>query len=209
MKGLLLKDWYMIKSYCRSYLFIAAAFIVISLISRENMFLTFYPALLCGMIPVTMLGYDERSHWLQYSCTMPCTKKQIVTAKYLIGMFLELAVLIIIAVTQSTAMIISGSFDIAYIAVLLLMILFVSSLASSIVLPFSFKLGVEKGRLAYYVMIGVVCSFGVLASNLFNGQFDIELKPGLFFILLAAAGIGLNVLSWYLSVIFFEKREIQ
>ena len=31
MKGLLLKDWYMMKKYCRAYLLIAVVFIAVSL----------------------------------------------------------------------------------------------------------------------------------------------------------------------------------
>lgn len=209
MKGLLLKDWYMIKSYCKSYILIAAVFIAMSLVSSENLFFVFYPCLLCGMIPVTMLGYDERSRWLQYSGTMPYSKTQIVSAKYLIGLFLEIAMLVIVAAAHGIKMYFDGSFNPADFTVLLLLILFVSSMASSIVLPFAFKYGVEKGRLAYYVMIGIVCALGVIFTSLFKGQMNVEIKPGLFLVLLAAAGIGLNVLSWYLSVIFFEKREIQ
>lgn len=63
MKGLLLKDWYMMKKYCRAYLLIAVVFIAVSLFSNDNMFFVFYPCLLCGMIPVNLLAYDERSRW--------------------------------------------------------------------------------------------------------------------------------------------------
>ena len=66
MKGLLLKDWYMMKQYCRTYPVIAVAFMALSLVDSDNLFFVFYPCLLCGMIPVTLLGYDERSGWVQY-----------------------------------------------------------------------------------------------------------------------------------------------
>ena len=36
MKGLLLKDWYMMKKYCRAYLFIAVVFIAVSLFSNDK-----------------------------------------------------------------------------------------------------------------------------------------------------------------------------
>ena len=36
MKGLLLKDWYMIQKYCRSYILITAVFIGISLTSLDK-----------------------------------------------------------------------------------------------------------------------------------------------------------------------------
>ena len=107
MKGLLLKDWYMMKMYCKSYHFIAVVFVALSLVSNGNMFFVFYPCLLCGMIPVNLLGYDERSRWMQYSGTMPYTKAQIVSGKYLIGLLAQLTILLVMGVAQAVKMMIA------------------------------------------------------------------------------------------------------
>lgn len=209
MKGLLLKDWYMMKQYCRNYLFIAIGFIALSLIGNDNLFFVFYPFLLCGMIPVNLLGYDERSRWLQYSGTMPYTKTQVVSGKYLIGLLAQLAVLIIMGVVQAAKMMMVGDFILENFAMLLLLMLIVSTLTSAIPLPFIFKLGVEKGRMAYYVMIGFVCGVSVLASNFYQDQLGIEIRPNLLLAVLVVAGIGIYIFSWYMSIVFYKKREIQ
>ena len=209
MKGLLLKDWYMMKMYCKSYHFIAVVFVALSLVSNGNMFFVFYPCLLCGMIPVNLLGYDERSRWMQYSGTMPYTKVQIVSGKYLIGLLAQLTILLVMGVAQAVKMMIADDFVLGEFAVLMLLMLIVSTLTSSIPLPFVFKLGVEKGRTAYYVMIGFICGASVLASSLFRGQLGIEIKPNLVLAILAVVGIGIYIFSWYMSIIFYKKREIQ
>ena len=209
MKGLLLKDWYMVKTYCRTYLLIAVAFIALSFLSDNNMFFVFYPCLLCGMIPVNLLAYDERSRWTQYSGTLPYTKTQIVSGKYLIGLFAQLAILIATGVGQVVKMSVAGDFVFGNFAVLMLLLLIVSTLSSSICLPFVFKLGVEKGRTAYYIMIGFVCGASVLASSILRGQLVSEIQPNFILALVAVVGIGIYILSWYLSIVFFEKREIQ
>ena len=209
MKGLLLKDWYMVKTYCRTYLLIAVAFIALSFLSDNNMFFVFYPCLLCGMIPVNLLAYDERSRWTQYSGTLPYTKIQIVSGKYLIGLFAQLAILIATGVGQVVKMSVGGDFVFGNFAVLMLLLLIVSTLSSSICLPFVFKLGVEKGRTAYYIMIGFVCGASVLASSILRGQLVSEIQPNLILAVIAIVGIGVYILSWYLSVLFFKKREIQ
>ncbi|MBQ3080422.1 MAG: ABC-2 transporter permease [Clostridia bacterium] len=208
MKGLLLKDLYMMKKYCRSYIFIAAVFIAIALFSNGNMFFVFYPCLLCGMIPVNLLGYDERSRWMQYSGTLPYTKTQIVSAKYLIGLFTQSAMLIVTGVSQGIKMIACGNFVFGEFAVLMLLLLVVATLTSSISLPFIFKLGVEKGRTVYFVMIGFVFAASALASGYFKGQFAAEINPNLLLAILAALGIGMYVFSWYMSIVFYKKREI-
>ena len=209
MKGLLLKDWYMMKKYCRSYIIIAAVFIAVSFFSNDNMFFIFYPCLLCGMIPVNLLGYDERSRWMQYSGTLPYTRTQIVSGKYLIGLLAQLTILVVTGVAQAVKMTVAGNFVFVDFAVLMLLMLIVSTLTSSICLPFVFKLGVEKGRTAYYIMIGFVCGASVLASGILRGQLMSEIQPNLILALVAVVGIGVYLLSWYLSIVFFRKREIQ
>jgi len=208
MRGLLLKDWYMMKKYCRAYLFIAAAFIALSFVSSGNMFFVFYPCLLCGMIPVNLLGYDERSRWMQYSGTMPYTKAQIVSGKYLVGLLSQLILLVVVGAVQAAKMVVTGEFVPGEFTVLMLLMLTVSTLTSSISLPFIFKLGVEKGRTAYYVMIGFVCCASYMASGLFTGQLGLEVKPNLALAVLVVVGIGIYIFSWYMSIVFYKKREI-
>ena len=104
MKGLLLKDWYMMRKYCRIYLVICLGFLFLSLMDSENMFFVFYPCLLTGIVPVNLLAYDERSRWLQYSGTLPYTRAQIVSGKYLIGLLIQAAVLSATGIVQSIRM---------------------------------------------------------------------------------------------------------
>ena len=209
MKGLLLKDWYMMRKYCRSYLLIAAVFIAVSLYSNYNLFFIFYPCLLCGMIPVNLLGYDERSRWMQYSGTLPYTKTQIVSAKYLIGLLAQVTILIVTGISQGVKMTVAGNFVFGEFVVLMLLMLIVATLTSSISLPFIFKLGVEKGRTAYFIMIGFVCGASILASSFFRGQLVAEIEPNAILAALAVAGIGVYALSWYLSVVFFKGRDLE
>ena len=208
MKGLLLKDWYMAKKYCKSYLLITIVFVAVSFVSDGNMFFVFYPCLLCGMIPVNLLGYDERSRWMQYSGTLPYTKTQIVSGKYIIGLLAQLTILIVTGITQATKMIVAGNFVVGDFVVLMLLMLIVSTFTSSISLPFMFKLGVEKGRTAYYIMIGFVCGASVLASSIFRGQLMSEIQHNMVLTVLAIVGIGVYIFSWYVSVVFFKRREI-
>jgi len=208
MKGLLLKDWYMMKKYCRYYLFCTIGFIILSILSEGNLFFVFYPCMLCGMIPVNLIGYDERSRWMQYCETMPYTKAQIVSGKFIIGLLAQLATMLVIGAAQAVKMMIVGNFLPGEFAVLMLLLLIVSTLSSSICLPFIFKLGVEKGRAAYYIMIGFVCGASALASGLFKGQLGTEIKPNLILSILAVIGIGIYIFSWHLSIVFYKKREI-
>ena len=208
MKGLLLKDWYMMKKYCRYYLFVSIGFIILSTISSGNMFFVFYPCLLAGMIPVNLLGYDERSRWTEYVGTLPYTKTQIVSAKYLIGLFTQIAMLTVICIAQGVKMGIDGTFVLKEFLVLMMLLLVMASVASSLTLPFIFKYGVEKGRGAYYVMIGVVCAGSIIATTIFKEGLQNEIQLNAVLAIACIVGVAIYVVSWCLSIMFYKKREL-
>ncbi len=90
MKGLLVKDLYMSKTYCRVYLLIAAAFLALyafsSVNGHENLFFLLYPTVLAGMVPINLIAYESQCKWEQFAGTLPYTRAQLVSAKYLIGL---------------------------------------------------------------------------------------------------------------------------
>lgn len=208
MKGLLLKDFYVAVKHCRAYVLMTLLFLAISFTDSENMFFVFYPCMLCGMIPVTLLSYDERSHWLQYCGTLPYTKAQIVSAKFLIGLMTQLAVLVLTGVVQALRMIRDGGFSLAEFAPMMVLVLLMSVLATSISMPFMFRFGVEKGRVAYYVMVGAVCAGGALGSVLLQEAAHTSVSMQVLLPVLCLVSVGLYALSWYLSIVFYQKREV-
>ena len=207
MKGLLLKDLYMIKAYCKSYVLMTVVFMAASFFGG-NTFFIYYPCLLCGMIPVNLLAYDEQSRFMQYSVSLPVSRAQFVSEKYLVGLVSQIAVLFATGLVQGIRMRVNGIFALDEFAVIMLSLTLVSMLASAIPMPLVFRNGVEKGRLAYYVMIGIVCGSGVLFSKIFSNHLLNDLPAGIIFTALMILGIVAYVLSWYLSIVFYKKREL-
>ena len=62
MRGLFLKDFYQYKQYCRLFfLMVIPLFLVLSFSANGgNTFLLFYPAMLAGMMPMTIMAYEEK-----------------------------------------------------------------------------------------------------------------------------------------------------
>ena len=141
---------------------------------------------------------------MQYSGTLPYTRTQIVSGKYLIGLSAQTAMLLLTGIAQGIRMAIDGSIHGYNILAVMLLLLIASTVTSSITLPFIFRLGVERGRAAYYVMVGLICGISVLMS----GLLEAEIQPNLVLVLLAVVGVGIYALSWYLSVVFYRKREL-
>ena len=210
MKGLLLKDFYMMIKYCRTYLLIGIVFIAVSFagMDSQNMFFVFYPCLLCGMIPVNLLAYDERSRWLEYSGTLPYTKAQIVSGKYLIGIIVQGAMLQAVGLSQAVRMHLAGTFRLEEFALFMATIFAMATITSSITLPFMFRWGVEKGRIAYYCMIGFVCAAGYLGSVFFTGSTRLAVSQGALMAILTLTGIAVYAASWLAAIALYQKREV-
>lgn len=207
MKGLLLKDFYMAKKYCKIYIILTLVFCAASFLSSTNSFFVFYPCILSGMLPVTLLGYDERSKWDVYAGTLPYTKAQLVSCKYLLGLIVQLSIFLLISIAQVVNLSYHGLFTWQRFSVLLSMLLILSFVSSSIALPPMFRWGVEKGRIAYYVMIGVICGGSVAAASFFRFSLEVEVSWNIPLLVLCAVAIVLYALSWYLSIVFYQKRE--
>lgn len=209
MRGLLLKDFYMMGKYCRTYLLLLVFFMAVSIVGSRSLFFIIYPCTLAGMIPVTLLSYDEQSRWSEYCGTLPCSKAQIVSAKYLIGLLAQLAVLILLGVCQAVRMCMGGVWEAGGYLTLMAVLMFAACAASSACLPFMFRFGVEKGRIAYYLIVGAASAGSLIAGDFF-GQ-DVQtaapvLSAGTV-IALFAAEAALYAVSWYLSIVFYQKRE--
>ena len=210
MKGLLLKDFYMAAKYCRTYILIGVVFIAVSFAgsNSENMFFVFYPCLLCGMVPVNLLAYDERSRWLEYSGTLPYTKAQIVSGKYLIGIIVQEAMLLAVGLSQAVRMHLAGTFRLEEFALFMATIVAMATITASITLPFMFRWGVEKGRIAYYCMIGFVCAAGYLGSVFFTGSTRLAVSQGALMAILTLTGIAVYAASWLAAIALYRKREV-
>ena len=207
MKGLLLKDFYLSWRYCRAFLVIVAVFLAVSFTGDDNIFFLIYPIMIASVIPMTLLSYDEHDKWTAYSGTLPYTRVQLVSAKYLVGLcFGSVAFLISMAAT-TVRMMLGGGFVLEQFAVVGTALLVLGCLGPALILPYVFKYGAEKGRVAFYITVGV---FSGVAAVLAGMGFQIQgLSSGLW-PLAAVAGVSilLYALSWWLSIRFYQKREL-
>lgn len=207
MKGLLLKDWYMAKKYCRAHLFIAVIFLAVSFVQDDNLFFLTYPSIFIATIPTVLLSYDERCKWDEYCGTLPCSKKQIVSEKFIFGLALTIPLVIISGIIRGVKTGIAGSFAMSEVMILCSVVTLAAALVTAVTMPFMIKLGVEKGRIAYYVMIGLATALAVIMPDIISADMSREMD-GTFVPMAFAAAVLLYAVSWYLSVKFYEKREI-
>lgn len=205
MKGLLLKDFYMMRKYCRSFLLVCAVFLAASFFNGDNTFFLLYISVFTSMLPVTLLSYDERFKWDQYADTFPVSRAQTVTEKYLIALICGgtgavLCSLAVAAVSAKTG--ITAAEFISEVSIFWT----ISLSAPALLLPVIYKFGVERGRIVYYIVIGAGCALSTILSNSINSDTGLVLRGSSLIIVLAA--IVLFVFSWRLSVRIYSKRQL-
>ena len=207
MKGLMLKDLYMSAKYCRAFLIIVFVFLAVSFFGDENVFFIIYPTMIASIIPVTLISYDERDKWNQYSGTLPYSKAQIVSSKYITGLLFGGSVFILSVLAAAVRMTLKNRFSWDALLMTAVFLLALGVIGPTLLLPFVFKFGAEKGRIAFYVMVGLLCSVGaVLAGIGFNvGLPSDSISLSVIIIL---ASVLLYALSWRLSILFYQKREL-
>ena len=175
-------------------------FLAIGCASTDDFYLVFLPLLFCGMIPVVLLRIDETSKWLKYSATMPYTKGQIVSEKYLIGLGAQAVMLFITGIAQAIQNHINN------ILILMILLLAMSLFASSLVFPFMFGFGDEKASWIYIICI--ICSRKIISPNWLSDEFLTGIKVNGFLPIICFVGVGSLVISWYLSIGLYKKREL-
>lgn len=200
MKGLLLKDWYVLKSSWGYYLLLLAVFIACGI---KDSFFVFYQYIFVGIIIMSLIAYEEKEKWEQYAATLPYTKAQVVSEKYILCLCLGAVTLLLNLIVQTSFMLFSHTYDTDKLLLMLFDFLPIALLPAAILLPFIFKFGMHKGRFVFYFVIGVFC---VVSS-----AFLTEKSPVLFQnsrILTIVVTCVLYAVSWFLSIAFYKNREL-
>lgn len=113
MKGLIRKDFYLLWSYCRLMPLFLLAFIIFSAFSSDGQspFFIYYPCILSSVMPVNLLAYDDAEHWLTYCDTLPVTRRQYVSGKYIMSLICAGTIFLLSAVAAVVRLCRSGAFN--------------------------------------------------------------------------------------------------
>lgn len=196
MKGLLLKDFYVIRS---GLLILLLTFAFIG----TGMAFVISPWVLVVIFTVTLsfqsavtIQTDKSSQWNKFSVTLPVPRKQIVSSKYAMYFLLSLAGLVIGAAISTVCALVQNNFDAEALLMYSSLAAIVSMLPGSISIPCSFWLDEEKSMvgtiLSYMVTSGIIVITVLILNQYINLQDHISLAIGV----LAAVSIILYGISW-------------
>lgn len=211
MKGLLLKDWYQVRTNMKTMYLTVAFVLVIWVLSTSSayVFPVSYAAIFLGILPVNLLTYDQSVGWVEYGRTFPVSKKTLVAEKYLIGLFCAAAAVVIGGLFVTVIPLRTGTTPDKDALSLLAGSVCAILLINGISLPLLYRFGAEKARMIY------VLTFAGLGALLGGGGAVMdELQqngPGSVPLWLAAvlllAVLALYAVSWRVSVAWYGKYK--
>ena len=200
MKGLFYKEARGLWHFGKTYLLMLVIFLGLALYqstdSNGGAVWMLYPIFFAGTLPASLIGDDEKNGWQSCCDTLPVTRRQIVTVKYITCLVTAAAVCLPVVLLRH---------DTAAAMPFLAMMAPVGLIVPSVMLPTTYKLGATKGRVVYIVMLMVMAGVCALLVNLSKESgAPATLSP------LATMAISLAVFigSWALSVKWFEGREL-
>ena len=201
MKALIIKDTYVIWRQMKYFLILILIFSALPS-GFNNAFAVIYTS----MLPYTALAYDERSKWDQLAAMMPYSTRDAVLSKYVFGWLCIGGAAVLSGLLQA---IISLVIDRAFLPGTLAMSVLGAVCILAISLPLMFRMGVEKGRLAMFLVIFLVCgaagAIAHIAESVGSGTVFAFQGPVLGVTLLAA--LVLTAVSVPLSMRFYTKRQ--
>ncbi len=206
MRGLLLKDWYTLIKQVKFFLLLILVF---SVIGGGNM--VAFAVVYAAMVPVTALAYDEHAKWNSLAMMMPYSVEKIVFSKYILGYIaIAAAVLLAIAARWIMSMINhvpmdTGMWGMIFFSICAGMILL------AVNLPMMFRLGVEKARIVFFVILGLVVGIGMVAGKKIEMLLSslispVQLMPTL--LAVSAAVLLLSAGSVYVAIKLYRRRVL-
>ena len=198
MRALILKDYYVIFRQMRIFLLLVLVFSCI-----PGAFYSTFAVVYASMLPYTALAYDERSHWDQMAAMMPYSDRDLVLSKYVFGWLSTAAAAAASFVLQTVLAAVWSGAEGPSVPVILLSVC-VAVCILDITLPMMFRFGVEKARLAMFLIIFLVCAGAGAISVI-----DQSGGPDFGFQMWAppAVAVVMTAVSVPLSVRFYGRRR--
>lgn len=217
MKALLIKDMNLLKGQKQFFGALIAIMIMFTVIQNDPAFVITYITLMFSILTTTTMGYDDFENGMCYFLTLPISRRQYVTEKYIFGVLSSVCGVLGASVFTSASFLIRGinyPWDEWRAAVTVCILLIAAAL--SVTMPIQFKFGSEKSRMAIFGVFGAGC-LGVFAIGKLCEAAGIKIEELLENALvknltttfwgISIVSVIILVSSYLVSVRVLEKRE--
>ena len=172
--------------------------------------ISFVPPFIVVMLFMSTFSYDEFNKWDAYAVTLPNGRKNVVKSKYVASLILTIVTIILTIILNSLVGLINNNLEFDKFISTIMGCVFGVILIQSIMYPFIFKYGMEKGRIGLFVIsFAIVGIIGLLSSVL---KINIPTNVVTFFdnywfVIIPLISIVLLLISYKISEKIYLKKE--
>ena len=210
MRGLMLKDLYVMRKKGLVLLAVIAAYGVFSLTMGEASMVSFLSVMMAVTLPMTSIAYDERGHFDTYACALPVSRTAIVGARYLMSLLFALGGFAFSLLAGFGISLLRGGDGVLEVLVAAGASLMVGLFYLSLLLPMLIWLGSEKARIAMIAVFLLPLGLLLFLNGGESGLVSLLGQESVQRVLLVTVPIGavlLFVLSFLLSLRIYRKKE--
>lgn len=217
MRGMLRKDFYLMKEYRKIVLIIVFFSVLFCFQMKEGSeaFIMGYATLLMSMAVTTVIAYDQENNGMAYLLSLPVSRAGYVREKYLFGLLAGGCGWIGGIVVTATAELLRGRNPLRtdFLGIIFGFWAFLF-LCQAVMIPIQLKFGEQKGRMIIILAMMVLIILGIGgASLLIESKIVTEefvswlLKSGLLPLIGAVLVLILYGISYGCSVRILNKKE--
>ncbi len=214
MTGLMVKDFLVMRKSIKTYiLFLAFYFVMAALGIFPISFITAMVQIIIMMLPLSAFSYDELSKWDRYAFSLPLGRRAVAGARYLFALLLSLFAALFGLVS---CLVLSGFFhdpNLVENCLTVMVSLGLGLLYCDILLPLAYKLGPERARPYFYLVIflPIILLVGASKLGMLDGLSFLEQIPEAtaiaFALLLPLLPLLGMVVSYLISCRILERKE--
>lgn len=214
MTGLIAKDFLVMRKSIRTYiLFLIFYFIMAALSIFPVSIVTTLVQLIIMMLPLSTFSYDELAKWDRYAFSLPLGRRAVAGARYLFALLLSLFAALFGLVSCLVLSVFFHDPNLVENCLTVTVSLALGLLYCDILLPLTYKLGPERARPYFYLVIflPIVLLFGAFKLGLLGGlSFLLKLPDAtvitFLFLLPLLPLVGMGV-SYLISCRILEGKE--
>lgn len=219
MKGLLIKDWKLLKNQGRFFMAIVGVMMIYSLFTDNSVFGVTYGIVMVAMFTVSTISYDEYNHGAAFLFTLPFQRRTYAIEKYVFAGTAIVLSELVFAIVGGACILFKGGVENVADAWLTVL---VSNLAGGaavflmllFLVPIQLKWGAEKSRMVWIgVMVVIAGIIGLMVTlkdtatfqmvvSWFRNRSAVEVIVALVVLLVAGVWISCSI-----SVRIIEKKE--
>lgn len=214
MTGLIVKDFLVMRKSIKTYiLFLAFYFVMTALEFLPISFVTSMVQLIIMMLPLSAFSYDELAKWDRYAFSLPLGRRAVAGARYLFALLLSLFAALFGLVS---CLVLSAFFhdpNLVENCLTVTVSLALGLLYCDILLPLTYKLGPERARPYFYLVIflPIILLVGASKLGMLDGLSFLEQIPEAtaiaFALLLPLLPLLGMVVSYLISCRILERKE--